>query len=386
VAGEGLGPTPVASIRTSLGAPSAWPRHGGSPRPRVGIDGRKIPEAARRGPIGSLEHARELGLDGVFFRTVLDMSPQLDPGVLSATRDRAVELGLYLEAGLGKINPFATPEAPELRRIGDGDIVAGYTRMMQACAAIGCRELWVGTANYKSNYRGRLAYDRFRTDVTWDEQLRAIARFLGLLAPIAADLDIHLNIETHEEITSFEVVGLVESVGPEVAGIVFDPGNVLQRLEHPLWAASRVAPYVRQTHLKDAAVLPQPGGLGYQMRPYGTGVVDFAAIVPLLLRANPSLHLTMENDQPRAPGDEALTMLIEIEHPEFVSAHPDVSEDELAAYYQLVLDYEERIAREELPDLATWARTPYGYPECVRSIREGARMLRALGDQTTCTQ
>jgi len=32
-------------------------------------------------------------------------------------------------------------------------------------AAIDCRELWVGTANYKSIYPGRYATDRFRTDV-----------------------------------------------------------------------------------------------------------------------------------------------------------------------------------------------------------------------------
>jgi sugar phosphate isomerase/epimerase len=354
----------------------------GERRPKVGIDGRKIPEAAERGPIGSLDHAAELGLEGVFFRTVLDMSPQLDPGLLGAIRERADELGLYLEAGLGKVNPFATPETPELRRIGDGDIMIGFARMMQACAAIGCRELWVGTANYKSRYRGRLAYDRFRTDVSWEEQLEAIARFLGRLAPIAADLGIHLNIETHEEITSFEVVRLVQLVGPDVAGIVFDTGNVLQRLEHPVWAARRVAPYVRQTHLKDAAVLPKPGGLGYQMRPYGTGVVDFSSIVPILLRANPTLNLTMENDEPRAAGREAMTMLIEVDHPDFVAAHPDLSAEELAAFRQLVRDYEARLEGEALPHLDTWALTPYGYAECVRSIGEGARLLRTLGGRT----
>lgn len=349
---------------------------------RVGIDGRKIPGAAARGPIGSLEHAAELGLDGVFFRTVLDVSPDLDPALLAEVAGRADELGLYLEAGLGKVNPFATPETPELRRIGGGDIVAGFTRMMGACAAVGWRELWVGTANYKSRYRGRFAYDRFRTDVTWGEQLGATARFLSRLAPVAADLGIHLNIETHEEITSFEVVDLVEAVGPDVAGIVFDTGNVLQRLEHPVWAARRVAPYIRQTHLKDAAVLPTAGGLGYQVRPYGTGLVDFAAIVAILLDANPGLNLTMENDEPRKPGKAALTMLIEAEHPDFAPAHPDVSAEELAAYHQLLCDYQDRIRREGLPDLASWASAQYGYEECAESIREGARLLRSLGERT----
>ena len=42
-----------------------------------------------------------------------------------------------------------------------------------------------------------------------------------------------MNLETHEEITSFELVRLVEGVGPDVTGIVFDTANLLLRVEHP---------------------------------------------------------------------------------------------------------------------------------------------------------
>ena len=73
-------------------------------------------------------------MEGLFFRTVLDMSPSLDIGALRAIRQRADELGMYLETGLGKVNPYATAEAPKLRAIGDGDIVEGFRRMMNACA------------------------------------------------------------------------------------------------------------------------------------------------------------------------------------------------------------------------------------------------------------
>jgi sugar phosphate isomerase/epimerase len=351
-------------------------------RMRVGIDGRKIPQARERGPLGTLGHARELGLDGVFFRTVLDISPELDGGLLAEVRAHATELGLYLEAGLGKVNPFASPETPELRRVGNGDIVAGFTAMMTACARIGCQELWVGTANYKAAYRGRLAYDRFRTDVSWAEQLGATARFLHKLAPVARDLGIHLNLETHEEITSFEVIRLVEDVGPDAAGIVFDTGNVLQRLEHPVWAARRVAPYTRQTHLKDAALLSEPGGVGYQMRPGGDGVVDFGVLVPLLLAANPGLNLSLETDEPRPAGRAALTMLIETGHPDFRPAHPDVSDDEVAAWEELVRSCEARVNRGELADHAAYGTAPYGYAEAAEYIRRSAEVIRTAAAPT----
>src|SRR5262245_53363998 len=99
----------------------------------VGIDGRKMPGATGRGPVENLRYARELGMAGVFFRTVLDMAPDLDPGLLREVRACADELGLYLEAGLGKVNPYAMPEAPELRAVGDGDTLLGFRRMIEAC-------------------------------------------------------------------------------------------------------------------------------------------------------------------------------------------------------------------------------------------------------------
>ena len=98
--------------------------------------------------------------DGLFFRTILEMSPTLDEGYLRSIRQRADELGMYLETGpsrQGQLPTLANPEAPELRAIGDGDILLGFRRMMEASARIGIREeLWSATANYKSQYFGRL--------------------------------------------------------------------------------------------------------------------------------------------------------------------------------------------------------------------------------------
>lgn len=188
------------------------------------------------------------------------MSETLDQGELRDIRAKADELDLYLEAGLGKINPYCSAEAPEFRAIGDGDVILGFIRMIEANAAIGCRELWVSPGNFKSEYRGRLANDRFRTDVTWDEQLTAIEKVLQKLAPVARANGVHLNMETHDEITSFEILRLIETVGEECMGVVFDTANGLQRAEHPVFAAKRVAPYVRQTHIKDAYVGHATGG------------------------------------------------------------------------------------------------------------------------------
>lgn len=355
----------------------------------VGIDGRKIPEAAQRGPCGTLEHAKELGMDGVFFRTVLDMTPTLDAALLAEIRVMADDLGLYLEAGLGKVNPYALPEAPEIRRLGEGDTLLGFRRMIEACAAVGITELWSGTAN-RQPYPGYRSYDRFRTDVTWEDQLEATGRFLRKLAPIALANGVHINLETHEEMTSFETVRLVEVGGPDAFGIVLDTGNGLHRGEDPVEVAKRVAPYVRQTHLKDAILVIDERGVTLQARPIGEGIVDFAAILPVLIGAKPDIHLTMENRQP--DGDAAASYpafkvakrpnvtgtLVQIYDPVWQAAHPDLTVGELASFTRLAAVGTGRVCRGETPGLADYAAADFGYDQAVEFIQQGARHLRRL--------
>lgn len=331
---------------------------------KLGIDAQKLPEFRDRGPMASLDLVHDLGLGGLFFPTVLDMSPTLDAGYLRALRARADDLGLYLESGLGKINPYCSAENPELRAAGDGDIIAGFIRMMEASAAIGCRELWVSPGNFKPAYRGRRAVDRFRTDVTWAEQLAGTESVLTKLAPAARANGVSLNIETHDEITSFEILRLIEAVGAECVGAVFDTANMLQRGEHPVWAARRLAPHVRQTHIKDALVARAPGGLDFQPRTCGTGIVDLAAILPILAAANPELTLSLEIAQSTADKRRQAhpRQCIEIDDPAWRAGHPDLTAEELEAYLAMVDAFEARIAAGEVESWESYEASRYGWP------------------------
>ncbi|MGO7637746.1 sugar phosphate isomerase/epimerase family protein [Rhizobium leguminosarum] len=357
---------------------------------KLGIDSIKLPEAKKRGPLASLDHVKELGLAGIFFSTALDMSPDLDSGLLREIRAKADDLGLYLESGIGKINPYCSAEEPALRAAGGGDIIAGFTRMIEASAAIGCHELWVAPGNFKSEYRGRLANDRFRTDVTWEEQLLGIEKVLRKLAPVARANGAHMNIETHDEITSFEILRLIEKVGADCVGVVFDTANGLQRGEHPVFAAKRLAPYIRQTHVKDAYVGRAPGGLDFQTRPVGGGIVDFAAILPILAEANPALNLSLEvaqsvADKPRRANPR---QCIEIDDPIWRAGHPDLTADELAAYMAMVDAYEKRVVSGAVLDWEAYESSRYGYPtyevqsygfdEAIAFIKQSARHVETV--------
>ena len=258
---------------------------------RFGVCGRKFPDAAQLGPEGVLDRVHELGMDGVFFRSILDLDAQLDLAHLRAIRQRADDYGLYFEVGLGKVNPFNTPETPEVRALGNGDFRLGMERMIRAAHAIGCTELWADIANSQNAEWGLFAIDRFRTDVTWPEQLLATRRFLSMLAPLLRDLGCRIDLETHEEVTTYELLGLIDAVGADVLGVTLDLANVVLRGEDPLAATRRVARFVHKTHVRDVVLYSTPDGLARHIYPCGEGIIDWGAVLPLL---DPGVNLSVE--------------------------------------------------------------------------------------------
>ncbi|GIM91588.1 sugar phosphate isomerase/epimerase family protein [Paractinoplanes toevensis] len=283
----------------------------------------------------ALERVKALGLDGVNVRTLFEVSPTLDPGYLREIRARADELGMYLEFGLGKVNPYMTAEFPHIRALGDGSYLAGMEKLIGAAGAIGVRNLWTATGGFKPNFNGYFSTDRFRTDTTWTEQLAATSKFLKLLAPALRDHGCRLNLETHEEITTFELVRLVEAVGPDVLGICFDSANVLVRGEDPIAAARRAAPYVHSTQLRDAALVVTDEGISRFLAPCGEGVIDWAVLLPTLLDANPGLNLTIE-----PIGVIRAEMTLHPYDPVWLAGHPDLTAAEISEIYRLAHRYQ----------------------------------------------
>lgn len=358
---------------------------------RIGSDALKLPGSSTLTPAEQLHQASEHGLEGLFFRTMLHMTPKLDMGILREARAEADAQGMYLESGLGKVNPYGLPETPEVRAAGDGDTLLGFRRIMEAAAEIGITELWVATAGIKG-YPGRFAYDRFRTDVAWADQLVAIEKLLKTLAPIARDLDIHLNAETHEEITSFELVRLIDAVGDDVLGITFDTANMLQRAEHPLMTAERIAPFVRQSHVKDAALFHGKDGVHFQMRPVGEGVVDFGTIVPMLHAHNPNQNLSLEIRSAPEPTVSAppvrqaldeITTGIQLYDPAWLAGHPDLNATEFAAYFKLIQDYDDRVARGERMSFLDYRYAPYDVDSAWAWVDASVAHLRSVMPATT---
>ncbi|TNM50209.1 sugar phosphate isomerase/epimerase [Nocardioides albidus] len=341
---------------------------------RIGTDSSKFPAPPDTDAAWLLEKAAKVGLEGVFFRSALELSPALDVGELRALREQADDLGLYLEVGAAKINPFAAPEAPEIRILGDGDYLLGIERIVAACAAAGIHEIWAATANYKFDLAGRLACDRYRTDVTWDDQLRATAKVMAQLAPVLRAHGSHLNIETHEEITTFELVRLVEEGGPDAFGITFDTANVLIRGEDPVAAARRVAPYTRQTHVRDGALFFTDEGLCRVLAPCGQGVIDWPALLSALLAA-PRRALSIEGIMGRR-----FQLPIPLYDPLWHAGQPDMTTVEMAELVRLACGYEGAVERGERRSLASLAE-PADDHEREQFVLDSVAHLRAVAEQ-----
>jgi len=115
---------------------------------RVGVDTDKQPRAVQsKGAIAILDYVKQGGFDGAAFRLILDVSPTLDPVQLKEAKAHADSLGLFLEVGVGWMNPYNTPERPEIRRFGGGDYRLAMERMLKACRLIDCTELWAVPAH-----------------------------------------------------------------------------------------------------------------------------------------------------------------------------------------------------------------------------------------------
>jgi sugar phosphate isomerase/epimerase len=157
--------------------------------------------------------------------------------------------------------------------------------VLAALTAIGCTDMMftMGTLD-----------DRFDATTPWVQQMQSTCEFLLSLKPVLQELGCRLTLKTHEEITTFEILRLVETVGPDVLGVCLDPVNVLARMEDPLEATRRLAAYVRQVVLDDALVRLTDSGLERWLCPCGSGVLDWPAILGTLPGYPDTVRLIIE--------------------------------------------------------------------------------------------
>jgi sugar phosphate isomerase/epimerase len=296
---------------------------------QVGVDAFAL-HPLKLTPLAMLEWASARQFAGVQFGYLGD-----DPGLWREVRAEADRRGLYSHVSVASPNPYlGKQDAAALR--------ATLTAQIERAAASGWHELHSSLGGPETRYRHA---------VPWPTHLADATALLRQLGPVLRACRSRINLETHGEVTSFELVRLIEAVGADIAGVCLDTANTLCFAENPVAAARRVAPYTHLTHAKDGLVYFCATGIMRQGRPPGQGQVDWPQLLPILAAHQPDLPLSIEDHKWLFSADIFL--------PAWHQANPDLSREELAQVVQLAWQTTQRIAAGELPDPERYEAIPY---------------------------
>lgn len=319
---------------------------------RVGVDTFTL-HPLKLSPFEQLDLIKSMGLEGAQFGGLRGLSKALDPEELKAVRARADALGLYSHVSLSNgCNPHVVALTPEEHR-------QAATREIELAARCGWHELHssLGGGN-----------ERYLHAVAWPQQLADSARFIRSLAPVLRQHGSRIDLETHGDATTAELVRVVEDVGPDIAGICLDTANVLCHAEDPVLAAKRAAPYTHLTHTKDAVMFFTDRGYRRQTVPAGRGVVDWATVLRVLAEYSPNLPISIE--------DHKWLFCFHCFDRHWLALHPDLDLPEFAAVMRLVWHCEQRRAAGDLPDPDEYEKIPFG-DEVRERLASGAAFLKA---------
>lgn len=318
---------------------------------KVGVDSYTIRELKLNG-FQTLDYVKSLGLDGIQFGSIGNMSKSRDIGELDALRQYANEAGLYIDTGVDTCNPAIFRRSEEEQR-------EAITRDIRIFAKMGWHEL-----------RSVISYydERYVHPVPWETHLQKSISFLQSLRPALEECGSRINLENHGDST-FDLLHIVEAVGPDICGFCLDTANTLVNAEDPVMAAKRVAPYTQMTHCKDGITFFSENGVSRQGKPPGQGIVDFAQIIPILHAFNPNLNLSIE--------DHKMIFEFRIFDPQWMSRNLELSTNELAQYIKMTVQTENKLTRGEIPSVAQYEQAPY-LQEMEQRVKDGAQHLRSV--------
>lgn len=101
------------------------------------------------------------------------------------------------------------------------------------------------------------------------------------------DLDpgrvLRVTLEQHEDLTSSELVHIVERVADPRLSLLFDFGNMVNAHERPLEALRAQSRHITEVHIKDCLVEPDRGGWAQRGCVTGTGHIPFPDLLLHLL-------------------------------------------------------------------------------------------------------
>jgi sugar phosphate isomerase/epimerase len=253
-----------------------------------------------------LQKADELGLDGVHMAGLRHLVAPKE-GELAGLREKADSMGLYIELGTGGTDP------DHLRSILKAAHVLGSPAVRTFYSTI-----------------TKFADDRPTTSEGMKECLEKAAAETREVLPLCEEYGIPLAFENHQDLTTEELLTLIEMIDSEWAAICLDTGNSLALLDDPLEAAKALGSLTRSVHFKDYKLAARPDGFVMVGCALGEGAMDLDGILEVLARDAPEANLNIET-----PMEKIVYPVLEREH---LSHLPGASAETLARTLRMVRD------------------------------------------------
>ncbi len=246
-------------------------------------------------PLGVLDFANELGLQGVLF----ELSPfrSFGDADLAAIRERAAALGMYIEFGMGSIfswHPMAEKGKQLLAEAGR-DVAVSDAELAIAQLDV-ARKL--GSPIMRCVAGNLFTRDEGHDMAALADQAVAILR---PLVKAAEERGMKIAMENHADFTVRELASILARVGSPAFGFTVDCGNLAFDLDDPVRLAEIMAPYALTTHFKNYRIIRTPRGLALENVSLAGGDIDLLAIVEKLGAFRPDMHLNIEIHSQFAP-------------------------------------------------------------------------------------
>lgn len=250
--------------------------------------------------VAQLDEAASLGASALLLGSVREASPTLDDGELAEVRGEAERRQIAVEAGFGPVHP---------RRLDRSEAAS----LLRAGETLGVRAFHVVFG---------LMEDRLTKDPTWSETLAGAVPGLRELFDQMSAAPV---FRTHEEMTTFELVNLLEDIGNPEVRVGYSPVNVVTRLEDPWAAFQRVKSLIRTVFIDDTWIVRTPQGLARRLCRMGEGSVPWEAIISSLAESPATVYTV---DIHRAEFDMPLF------DEEWLALQPDLTVAELVSLYR----------------------------------------------------
>ena len=140
----------------------------------------------------------------------------------------------------------------------------------------------------------KIGGDRSPLAGRWQPFLQDVLANLREATATAENVGVNLAVENHQDLASEELLWLCESIGSTRFGITLDTGNPLATAEEPLDYFRRVAPYLKNVHLKDYCLYLSEEGYRLVRCPVGQGVIDFLTLFKILATSCPNITMSVE--------------------------------------------------------------------------------------------